>query len=297
MQRSVRDWQGEDGEWLRAQERVIDARGAHAGDPNAVALRAYWNCTSSQSRRASLDGADSHRRRLSPGIRLDLPGVERLHERALQRRRRDALGRHPAGPPRRDYFDSFASVNSILRRLHAAMMHTEKPVGYHVAWANRNPVVTARVLRIGDAANLADPLTGDGIGNALNSGRLVADAIGGAAAARGTSEAAAAWQRLYSRKLSTELRAALALRQSLVTTRAKNLANRWVLAPLPRVRAQASWIDLRRDGAIATSRPSRAERAGATGSDSISCASPPACAGFAQQSNLFPRAARPPPRR
>ena len=33
------------------------------------------------------------------------------------------------------------------------------------------------MLRIGDAANVADPLTGDGIGHALKSGRLAAEAI------------------------------------------------------------------------------------------------------------------------
>jgi flavin-dependent dehydrogenase len=84
-----------------------------------------------------------------------------------------------------------------------------RPVGYPVAlglWRNR--VADDRVLRIGDAANLADPLTGDGIGNALTSGRLVAEAI---AAATGAADAAR-WQRRFDDELAPELRCGLVLR-------------------------------------------------------------------------------------
>ena len=81
------------------------------------------------------------------------------------------------------------------------------------------------MLRIGDAANLADPLTGDGIGNALASGRIVAESIAGAANPAG---AAAEWQRRYERTFAPELRGALLLRHMLVATAAKNLAARLV---------------------------------------------------------------------
>ena len=240
VRRAVRDIGGDNCEWLRAHDHVIDARGAHAGVPNAVALRAYWTV----HRRAIADEltalvqihTDAHYRRgygwIFPvwgdtaSVRFNIGvGLWKADSR---------LGHSVA-----DYFERFENENSVVRQLRAAMMHAEKPVGYHVALGQwRNRVAADGVLRIGDAANLADPLTGDGIGNALVSGRLVAEAIGDAATARGRSEAAAAWQQLYNRRLSAELRAALALRQSLVTTRAKNLANRWVLAPLPRVRAR-----------------------------------------------------------
>src|SRR5678815_4685837 len=42
MQRTVRSIGAGDGEFLREWPYVIDARGANAGDANAVALRAYW---------------------------------------------------------------------------------------------------------------------------------------------------------------------------------------------------------------------------------------------------------------
>ena len=82
-----------------------------------------------------------------------------------------------------------------------------------------------RVLRIGDAANLADPLTGDGIGNALASGRMVAEAIAGAS---DSADAAQRWQFQFQMMLAGELRRAFALRQLLSSTSAKNLAT-WLL--------------------------------------------------------------------
>jgi flavin-dependent dehydrogenase len=64
-------------------------------------------------------------------------------------------------------------------------------------------------------------LTGDGIGNALTSGRLVAEAI---AAATGAADAAQRWQRRFDDELAPELRCGLVLRHLLTTTPAKNLA-------------------------------------------------------------------------
>jgi flavin-dependent dehydrogenase len=245
MRRTVRDLLHGDGEFLRDFDHVIDARGAHAGAPNAVALRAYWTV-----RREGL-GAD---------FGADLASRVQIHTDAEYRRgygwifpvQTDAatvrfnigVGLWKAdsrlGHSVADYFDRFVRENSTVRPLREAAQQADKPVGYHVALARwRNRVATDGILRIGDAANLADPLTGDGIGNALSSGRLVADAIGDAQRT-GASRARAAveWQRLFDRKLATDLRAALALRQSLVPTAAKNLANRLLLAPMPRVRAR-----------------------------------------------------------
>ena len=68
-------------------------------------------------------------------------------------------------------------------------------------------------------------------------GRMVAETIHACTGA-GRDQAAAAWQQRFDRTLSMELRAALALRQALVSTGAKNLANRIVLARMPRVRAR-----------------------------------------------------------
>ena len=244
MRRAVRDLLHGDGEFLRDFDHVIDARGAHAGVPNAVALRAYWTV-----RREDLEpefGAEFVSRvqiHTDAEYRRGYGWIFPVHVDASTMRFNIGVGLWKAdsrlGHSVADYFDRFVRGNPVAQPLREASQQAEKPVGYHVALARwRNRVATDGILRIGDAANLADPLTGDGIGNALASGRLVADAIGDAAATRGRSEAAAAWQRLHDQRLSGELRAALTLRQSLVTTRAKNLANRWVLAPLPRVRAR-----------------------------------------------------------
>ena len=86
------------------------------------------------------------------------------------------------------------------------------------------------MLRIGDAANLADPLTGDGIGNALASGRRVAEAIDHAPDA---ADAARRWQQAFDTAFAPELRRALVLRQLLTTTTAKNVATQFLETAAP----------------------------------------------------------------
>jgi flavin-dependent dehydrogenase len=56
--------------------------------------------------------------------------------------------------------------------------------GAHRAWPipariDRVPLTGDRVLYVGDAATATDPMTGEGIGQALLTGRLAAEAIGG----------------------------------------------------------------------------------------------------------------------
>src|SRR5207244_3309373 len=135
-----------------------------------------------------------------------------------------------------DFLDRFLADNAIARDIRAAAVETVRPVGYPVGlglW--RNHVADARVLRIGDAANLADPLTGDGIGNALASGRAVAEAI---AAATDAADAARRWQHAFDTAFAPALRRAFVLRQLLSTTSAKNFATRFLEhgAPVPRTR-------------------------------------------------------------
>jgi geranylgeranyl reductase family protein len=57
-----------------------------------------------------------------------------------------------------------------------------KPVGHHRAWPipadlARAPLCTGRVLFAGDAAGATDPMTGEGIGQALLTGVLAAEAV------------------------------------------------------------------------------------------------------------------------
>jgi flavin-dependent dehydrogenase len=69
---------------------------------------------------------------------------------------------------------------------------------------------------------VADPLTGDGIGHALKSGRLAAQAIDAAE----DGGAASRWQQAYERVIQPEVKLALRLQALLTATGAKNAAAR-----------------------------------------------------------------------
>ena len=238
---------------LAGFDHIIDARGAHAGTANAVALRAYWTV-----RRDRLDDGDA----ASVQIHTDAAfhrGYGWLFPVASDAESvRFNLGvglwKADSVPGRSiaDFYARFTATNLLLQRWRAGAV-IERPVGCHVGlglW--RNTVAAGGVLRIGDAANLADPLTGDGIGNALASGRLVADAIDDG----GTRERAlGAWQARHDEVFRPEFRAALIIRRALVATAGKNLAAR-VLAASPSLRlrvhaaffGEAGYLDIARPG-------------------------------------------------
>jgi flavin-dependent dehydrogenase len=241
VRRAVRDIGAGDGAFLREWDHIIDARGAQAGDPNAVALRAYWTV-----RRDAVEAGED--------------GCVQIHTDAVFRRgygwifpvHCDAqtmrfnvgtgLWASDSRPGRtiRDFYDRFVGINPVLRRWREAATR-ERPVGCHVGLGlGPNLVGSHTVLRIGDAANLADPLTGDGIGNALKSGRLVADAIAGSV---GRAGAAARWQTLHDQAFVPEFRMALMLRRALVGTMAKNVtAGVLAAAPFLRTRVHAAFF-------------------------------------------------------
>lgn len=222
MQRTVRSIGTGDGEFLGEWPYVIDARGAYAGDANAVALRAYWTVPAPQLSSAEASTVqivtDSVFRR---GYGWIFP-ADTTHERV---RFNIGVGMLSAdarpGHRVREFFDRFVEVNPSLRRWHHAAAR-ERPAGCHVSLGlPRHLVGDARVLRIGDAANLADPLTGDGIAQALESGRLAAEAIDGA---RGADEARRRWQASYETGIQGEIDRAGRLQRWLTPTAAKNLA-------------------------------------------------------------------------
>jgi flavin-dependent dehydrogenase len=122
-----------------------------------------------------------------------------------------------------DYLEHFLAHDPLASSLCARAVHATRRVGYPVmlgGWRNR--VEHGGVLHIGDAAGLADPLTGDGIGNALASGRLLAEAL--------CEGAAGDWPRRFAATMAPELRRAWLLRQLLVSAAAKNLAARALAA-------------------------------------------------------------------
>lgn len=78
----------------------------------------------------------------------------------------------------------------------------------------REGFARGRVLLVGDAAGLADPLTGEGITHAVRSGRLAAEALSGAAGAAGDPRAVACrYTRALEGEILAELRAARRLAQ------------------------------------------------------------------------------------
>jgi flavin-dependent dehydrogenase len=237
---SVRDV-ARDSELSRDFDHVIDARGAHAGTPNAVALRAYWTV----------------RRDL---LRADEASCVQIHTDAMFRRGygwifpvhatpdtvRFNLGvglwKDDSVPGRdiKDFYARFIETNAVLARWREGAQ-MERPVGCHVGLGlRRNAVATGGVLRIGDAANLADPLTGDGIANALKSGRLAADAIAESAS---RVEAVGRWQARHDEVFAPEFAAALSLQRALVGTAAKNItAGVLAAAPFLRARVHAAFF-------------------------------------------------------
>jgi flavin-dependent dehydrogenase len=223
MQRAVRTIGSGDGEFLRAWPYVIDARGAHAGDANAVALRAYWtvpatDVTSAQASTVQIVTDAVFQR----GYGWIFP----VHATRDRVRFNVGVGMlsADAGPGHRvrEFFDRFVQVNQALRGWHDSA-ERERPAGCHVSLGlPKNTVGDARVLRIGDAANLADPLTGDGIAHALASGRLAAEAIDGA---RNANEARHRWQTSYNADIQGEIDRAGTLQRWLSGTTAKNIAS------------------------------------------------------------------------
>ncbi len=121
----------------------------------------------------------------------------------------------------------------LLARPHiaAALGTGFAPEGRHTAWPipaaiDRSPLAKGRVLLVGDAAMATDVMTGEGIGQALVTGRLAGEAILG-----GVAEApalAARYRSAVRRHLLTDHRLSSALSRALSHPRLTNRALRLV---------------------------------------------------------------------
>ncbi|MCX4247188.1 NAD(P)/FAD-dependent oxidoreductase [Paraliomyxa miuraensis] len=211
---------------------VVDARGVYAGQPNTVAVRAYWTVPTNRIDATTRSTVRLHTiERFRMGYGWIFPvDVTREHVRinlgvGLWRAEHDARGIKI-----REDFERFVEENPVARRLATVAIEQGRTRGHHLALASERLEVAGHgVLRVGDAANLTDPITGEGITNAVLSGRLVAQAIDGA---RDPAQAQRRWQRSYDTLLWPELMAALRLRTLLLGTRRKNLAM-WLLQRRP----------------------------------------------------------------
>lgn len=126
--------------------------------------------------------------------------------------------------------------------------------GPHKAWpiparVHRSPLIAAggRVLFVGDAARAADPMTGEGIGQALETGGLAAEAIVVAGALRPATAAAAyeaavhrglavdnRWAGVLSDVLRSPRRTAAAVRAAGATAWTRRNFGRWLFEDFPR---------------------------------------------------------------
>jgi len=214
---------------------VVDARGAAAGTANAVALRAYWTVPRDVLTPGEEAAVQIHTdARFERGYGWMFPvGSRNGHVRmnvGVGLWAEDSVRGHSIA----DFHDRFIATNSVLTRW-TKRASRERPVGCHVGLGiGPNAVVASGVLRIGDAANLADPLTGDGIANALKSGRLVAEAI---TETSDRAAAGAAWQARHDEAFVPEFRRALRLQRLLVRTMSKNVTAR-ILALAPPLRSR-----------------------------------------------------------
>lgn len=223
VQRTVRRIDRSDPEWA-GYEHLIDARGAGSTRANAVGVRTYWTVRRLPETEALADEVALHtdaRHRRGYGwvfpVEVDMQMITfNIGVGLWQRDSRP-------GATVTDYLAHFLDHNPVVRQLAPHRLGETRRHGYPVVLGGwRQQVVDAGVLRVGDAAGLADPLTGDGIGNALISGRLVAAAIAEATASG--ADAGTLWRRRHAEQIAPELRRALLLRLLLVSTTAKNLA-------------------------------------------------------------------------
>jgi len=168
----------------------------------------------------------------------------------------------------------------LLERPHVreALGPCAAPESTHKAWPipagiDAAPLASGRVLFAGDAARATDPLTGEGIGQALLTGMLAADAILGAGALH-PQRAAHRYDRAVRAELSADQRMARCVQALLKQPRSAELAlglagatawtrsnvARWLFEDEPRgiVLTPSRWHRgfLARDGAYRTPRSS-----------------------------------------
>lgn len=213
---------------LDDHQLVVDARGVYAGQANTVSVRAYWTLPTTRTdalTRSAVQLFTLSRVRMGYAwifpVHVTRTTVEVNLGVGVWREEHDERGLHI-----RREFEHFINEHPVAKRLAAVAIERGRSRGHHLALSQgRVTVAQGGILRVGDAANLTDPITGEGIANAVLSGRLVAQAIDGA---RNHDDAQLRWQRAYERTMLPELDAALRLRRALLGTRRKNLAM-WLL--------------------------------------------------------------------
>jgi flavin-dependent dehydrogenase len=223
-------------------DHLIDARGAAVSPTNAMGLRAYWTVPkiapfTDRAAQVSLITDRQHLRgygwvfpvestdqflRFNIGVGL-WKGRERVQGLTA--------GPTVSPPSVTAFFERFLDSHPIPRAIARQAVEVGKRAGYPLSLGRPQAQVSRDgVFLIGDAAGLADPLTGDGIGNALASGRNVAEIIDAqetdppSSALSGKQDVTQRWQDRFDRHFRPEFRRAVVLRSMLTPTMSKELA-------------------------------------------------------------------------
>lgn len=192
---------------------LIDARGVSAGEVTAIAIRAYWSFNRQDLSEVDLTEAQIHFDhhlgvngygwifpvatqgeviKINVGVGVWLDEYQKINTNVIQ------------------LFKEFIQSNKQTAHLLSKVLRQETPKVYPLATAQKgNQVADGNVLKIGDAANLTDPLTGEGIANAVLSGLYAAQAIN---MSRSPEVAAENWQYLYEARFEADLRAGLRIK-------------------------------------------------------------------------------------
>ncbi|AGY56651.1 NAD(P)/FAD-dependent oxidoreductase [Gloeobacter kilaueensis] len=219
---------------------LIDARGVYAGQVTAIAIRAYWTLRRQERLELDLTEAQIHFDR-----HLGATGYGWIFPVSTQGeyvKFNVGLGVWLDDRPKTTInvirlFEQFIRSNRQACHLLSKAVHRDIPQVYPLATAQKGNRVSERnILKIGDAANLTDPLTGEGIANAILSGLYVSQAINMSA---NPAAAAKNWQYLYQSRFEADLRAGLKIK----AFRRFSLMNTvliWLMKQNPRVARQIS---------------------------------------------------------
>lgn len=212
----------------------------HDPDHHLVATRAYYRGVTGLDTAIELHYIDE----MIPGYFWIFPlenglsnvGLGMVH-RELKRKGiklRDAHIRATESPRFKERFANAELVDNIVG--------WNLPVG-----SKRRPVHGNGVLLVGDAAGLIDPFTGEGIGNAMCSGKIAAETLFKVCAANDFSEGAL---KLYDEKLWKRLGGEMNLAYRLQrTARFKSLVD-FIVGKAQRNREVADWISGMMSGMI-----------------------------------------------
>lgn len=160
---------------------IVDARGIFAGDCNAIAIREYWTIpldsfskfydSSIQvyiDKSLGLDGyfwifpvgQTEKLLKLNIGLGFSMDGYKKHKQNLIC------------------IFDDFIVEHRVTSQLLNHVVDRSHKKVYPLAttkWSNK--IYENNIFKVGDAANLTEPLTGEGIANAINSGFYLAQAI------------------------------------------------------------------------------------------------------------------------